>query len=107
MSTNDNAPAKPPQKRQRAVALRYDQQRDAAPRVVAKGDRRIAEEIIKLAQQHGVPIEEDPDLVAALAQLELNTEIPAELYRAVAEVLAFVYRVGKQFEQTKDRDQGS
>jgi flagellar biosynthesis protein len=100
-------PTSPPEKRQRAVALRYDQQRDAAPRVVAKGDRRMAEPIIALAQEHGVPIEEDPDLVAALAQLELNTEIPEELYRAVAEVLAFVYRVGKQFEREKGGGQGS
>lgn len=91
---------KPPERntRRRAVALRYDQQRDAAPRVVAKGERRIAEQIIAMAQANGVPIEEDPDLAAALAQLDLNMEIPEDLYRAVAEVLAFIYRTGRRFE---------
>jgi FlhB-like protein len=82
--------------RRRAVALHYDAQSEEAPRVVAKGDRMVAERIIELAHEHGVPIQEDPDLVAMLAKLDVNTFIPEELYRAVAEVLAFVYRLNNR-----------
>jgi flagellar biosynthesis protein len=74
-----------------AVALRYDGQR--APLVTAKGQGAVAERILELAQAHGVPLHEDPDLVALLAQLELGEEIPRALYVAVAEVIAFAYWV--------------
>ena len=80
----------------KAVALRYEAEKDAAPRVVAKGERLVAEQIIALAQEHGVQVYEDPDLVAVLAKLDVDTAIPEELYRAVAEVLAFVYRINQQ-----------
>jgi flagellar biosynthesis protein len=89
------------QSRRRAVALRYDQDREQAPRVVAKGERLLAERIIEEANDAGVPIHEDPDLVALLTKLDLDTEIPEELYRAVAEVLAFVYRLNKKFSELK------
>ena len=79
----------------KAVALRYDTGKDAVPRVVAKGHHELAERIIALAEAHGVHVYEDPDLVALLAQLDYGDEIPESLYRAIAEVLAFVYRVGK------------
>ena len=79
--------------RRRAVALRYDQERDAAPVVVAKGRARIAERIIELAAEHGVTIYEDPDLIELLFVLDLDMQIPIELYQAVAQVLAFVYRM--------------
>ncbi|HOZ45065.1 MAG TPA: EscU/YscU/HrcU family type III secretion system export apparatus switch protein [Candidatus Hydrogenedentes bacterium] len=81
------------QARSRAIALRYDAESDAAPRVVAKGAGLLAEQIIAIAREHGIHVHEDPDLVAVLAKLDLDTYIPEELYRAVAEVLAFVYRV--------------
>jgi len=81
------------EERRRAVALRYETGRDAAPRVVAKGAGLLAERIIEIARKHGVHIHEDPDLVAVLAKLDVDVEIPEELYRAVAEVLAFVYRL--------------
>lgn len=93
MAANDETPRP---HRQKAVALRYDAGRSAAPRVTAKGQGQIAERIIALAGEHGVHVEEDPDLVHLLAQLDLGAEIPESLYRAVAEVLAFVYRLGKQ-----------
>jgi FlhB-like protein len=77
----------------KAVALRYDVQKDSAPRVVAKGQRLVADKIIEIAKEHGITLYEDPDLVAMLAQLEVDAQIPEDLYRAVAEVLAFVYRI--------------
>ena len=92
MTPSDNRPIKP----RRAVALRYDQQADAAPRIIARGDRLLAERIIELARAHGVHVHEDPDLVALLAKLPVETTIPEPLYRAVAEVLAFVYRLNQR-----------
>lgn len=87
---------KPKDTRQRAVALRYEASRDAAPRVTAKGAGLVAERIIALAQEHGIHIHEDRDLVAMLSKLDAPAQIPEELYRAVAEVLAFVYRLNKK-----------
>jgi len=80
----------------RAVAMSYDAQTDAAPRVVAAGEGLLAEKIIELARQHGVEIVENPALAKTLVKLDLDQEIPVELYRAVAEVIAFVYRLKKQ-----------
>jgi flagellar biosynthesis protein len=77
----------------RAVALGYDPEKDEAPRVLATGGGAVAERILALAKENGIPIQEDPVLVAALAGLDLETAIPPELYAVVAEVLAFVYRV--------------
>lgn len=82
-----------PEKQRRAVALQYDRAQDGAPRVVAKGRGPVAETIIARAREHGVPLQEDADLAAALSTLDLETEIPPELYRAVAEVMAFIYRL--------------
>lgn len=79
--------------KRKAVAIKYSAESDAAPRVVAKGDRLLAERIITIAKENGVPIHEDPDLVSILAALDVDREIPEALYRAVAEVLAFVYTV--------------
>ena len=81
------------QKSPKAVALKYDQKRDRAPKVVAKGRGLVAEKIIDVAREHHVPLYEDKNLIQILDALELETEIPPELYRAVAEVLAFIYRL--------------
>ena len=90
--------------RAKAVALRYEPIRFNAPKVVAKGQGKVAERIISLARQEGIPIKEDPDLVAALCTLDWYEEIPEQFYRAVAEVLAFAYmlnnKLGKQEEQS-------
>ena len=76
----------------RAVAMRYSQETDAAPRIVAKGKGSIADKIIETAKSNGVPIQEDPSLVEVLSQLELNEQIPPELYQVIAEILSLVYR---------------
>ncbi len=90
---------KKPQKK--AVALRYQRDQDNAPKVTAKGSGYIAEKIIQLAKEHHVPIEEDPDLVQVLSQLELEQEIPPSVYKVVAEILAFVYSVNDRHRQTR------
>ena len=82
----------------RAIALRYDQEMGTAPKLVAKGERLMAEKIIAIAQEHGVHIHEDPDLTTLLAKLDIDTEIPEDLYQAVAEILAFIYTLNKSFD---------
>ena len=80
----------------KAAALRYAQGRDQAPRVVAKGRGKIAEKILDLARRHNVPLVEDRNLMQVLEALDVDTEIPPELYQAVAEVLVFVYRLNNK-----------
>ncbi|HLS09500.1 EscU/YscU/HrcU family type III secretion system export apparatus switch protein [Lentibacillus sp.] len=79
-------------KRQKAAAMRYDQEREHAPKVTATGKGLRAEAIIQKAKENGVPVQEDESLVELLAELNINETIPEELYQAVAEVFAFVYR---------------
>ena len=81
-------------KDQLAVALHYD--RSGAPRVVAKGRGSIGARIVEIARAHDIPIEENEVLAGALSNVELGDEIPAELYRAVAEVLIFVLRLSRR-----------
>ncbi len=83
---------KPPDERTRAVALTYEAE-DGAPRVVAKGKGLLAEEIIERAKAAGVFVHESPDLVNLLMQVDLDERIPPELYVAVAELLAWLYRL--------------
>ena len=84
------------QKREKAVAVKYDNKKMAAPEVVAKGEGFIARKIIERAVEADVPIVEDAALVSALISLELGEEIPAELYEVVARVLAWVYKLDKE-----------
>jgi flagellar biosynthesis protein len=79
-----------------AVALRYDPLKDRAPRVAAKGMGSVAEKIIELAKQNDIPVKDDPDLVEILAKLDIEQEIPADVYLVVAELLAFVYSVNNK-----------
>ena len=85
MSTNKNEPP------EIAVALHYDGEN--APTITAKGQGELASQIIELAEQHDVPLQDDPELAAMLAQMPLGEQIPEPLYRAVAEVIAFAYMV--------------
>ncbi len=81
-----------PEHRQTAVALTYEEA-DGAPRIVAKGSGLLAEEIIARAREAGVFVHESPELVALLMQVDLDEHIPPALYIAVAELLAWLYRL--------------
>jgi flagellar biosynthesis protein len=82
-----------PAKRPIAVALQYKHGKDPAPRVTAKGQGEVAERIIETARKHGVAVEANSVLAEALSVVELDQQIPPELYRAVAEVIGFVLRL--------------
>ena len=84
-----------PREPKRAVALRYDTQIDNSPRVLAKGGGTIAERILAIARERGIPLHEDQDLVRLLMALEIDAEVPPTLYRALAEVLAHLYRANR------------
>jgi flagellar biosynthesis protein len=84
-----------PEPKRKAAALRYEPGRENAPRLLAKGEGFLADRLVSRAQEFGIPIYEDRLLVEALLRLELESEIPAELYRVVAAVLAFVYRLDR------------
>lgn len=75
----------------KAVALSYDEQR--APIVSAKGDAALAQEIIDIAEAHGIPLYENKELVEMLSRIELGAEIPEILYRVIAEIIAFAYHL--------------
>ena len=77
----------------KAAALKYDRAKDSAPKVIAKGKGQSAENIIKIAELHNLPIKKDEDLIELLSKVELNKEVPEKLYRAVAEVFSFIYKV--------------
>ena len=81
-----------------AVALKYNTKQDAAPKVIAKGEGLIAERIIELAKENQVPIKEDPDLVQILSQVDINKEVPPSVYKVVAELLAFVYKLNNKYQ---------
>jgi len=77
----------------KAVALQYDNNKDSAPKVTAQGQGKTAKNIIKIAENNGIPIQKDEDLVNMLSQIELNQEIPVELYQAVSEVFSSIYNI--------------
>ncbi len=77
----------------KAAALRYDESKDNAPRVIAKGKGQSAKNIIKIAELHNLPIKKDEDLIELLSKVELDKEVPEALYKAVAEVFSFIYKV--------------
>jgi flagellar biosynthesis protein len=81
-----------PTQKKSALAVRYDKDKDSAPKITAKGKGNVAEKILQLAKDNGIPVHEDPDLLEVLSKLDLGQEIPPELYKLIAEVLVFVYR---------------
>lgn len=87
-----------PERPLRATALSYVQG-ERAPQVTATGSGRVAERILEVAREAGVPVRSDPALAEALARLELGDEIPGELYQAVAETLAWAYRLDRSLQR--------
>jgi flagellar biosynthesis protein len=82
---------------QRAVALQYDiANRSTAPKILARGQGDIAQRILDVAREKGIPLYKDPELVEVLGQLDVGTQIQPELYHAVAEVLIFIYKMNKK-----------
>ena len=79
--------------RKSVSVLKYEENQDVSPRLIAKGKGIIADHILKEAEKHDIPIRKDPSLTELLSQLEINQSIPEELYQAVAEVFAFIYKV--------------
>jgi flagellar biosynthesis protein len=82
-----------------AIALRYDVDRDKAPLVIASGRGPVADEILRIADENKIPLYEDPELAKLLSKLELDVEIPPEMYTLVAEVLFFVYKLDRMAEK--------
>jgi flagellar biosynthesis protein len=84
-----------PTKRRQAIAIKYDIEKGKAPKIMATGQGNIADMILQVAEENKVPFYEDSSLADLLSKLELESEIPPELYTLVAEVLAFVYQLDK------------
>ncbi len=88
-------PEQNPNVTKKAVALKYDMEQNQAPKLVAKGKGHVAENILEAARKGQVPVYQNKSLVNMLMALELDKEIPTELYTTVAEILAYVYRIDK------------
>ena len=81
---------------QKAVALQYDLEKDNAPLITAKGQGVTASNIIKIAKDNNIPIQKDEDLVELLSKIDIDKEIPNSMYKAVAEIFAFIYDLSKK-----------
>ena len=82
--------------RSKAAALRYDTDKENAPRLLAKGEGSTADNIIKIAELNDIPIQKDEDLIELLSNVEIDKEVPDALYKAVAEVFSFIYKVSRK-----------
>jgi len=80
----------------KAVALKYNKEKEKAPRVISKGEGETAKNIIKIAEINKLPIQKDEDLIELLSKVELGKEVPENLYKAVAEVFSFIYAITKK-----------
>jgi len=76
----------------KAAALRYDAKQENAPRVLARGEGEVANNIIKIAELNNLPIRKDEDLIELLSKVDIGKEVPDALYKAVAEVFSFIYK---------------
>ena len=85
----------PTPKPAKAAALQYDKDKAAAPKLTAKGTGPVAEKIIEIAKAHGIPLHQDADLLEVLEKVEIDTEIPLEVYAVVAEIFAYLYRTNQ------------
>ena len=83
----------------KAAALKYDMEHDSAPTVIAKGQGETAKNIIKIAEANNLPIKKDEDLVELLSKIDIDQEIPTNMYKAVAEVFSFIYSMSNKHKQ--------
>ena len=92
-------------KKLRAIAIKYDAEKGRAPRIIATGRGLVAEDIVNLAEENNIPLYEDESLANLLGKLELESEIPPELYAMVAEILAFIFQLDQMTKKrTKIRE---
>ncbi|AXX87366.1 EscU/YscU/HrcU family type III secretion system export apparatus switch protein [Malaciobacter marinus] len=91
------------QKIQKAAALKYDLEKDSAPKLIAKGQEQVAKNIIKIAKENELPIKKDEDLIELLSKLDIDKEIPASMYKAVAEIFSFIYDLTKKNKDNNEK----
>jgi len=84
-----------------AVSLQYKKGKNAAPKITAKGQGWMAENIIKMAQEKNIPIREDKDLLHLLSEIDVGQEVPESLYKVVAELLAWVYQLNQNYSSSE------
>ncbi|MDQ6950098.1 MAG: EscU/YscU/HrcU family type III secretion system export apparatus switch protein [Mariprofundales bacterium] len=89
-------------KQPQAIAIKWHPKRDKLPRLTAKGSGDLADEILRLAREHDIPIQENRDLVQVLSLLDVGQEMPPEIHTAVAEILAFIYWTNQQYKEVFD-----
>ena len=87
------------EEQKKAAAISYDSEKDRTPQLVAAGRGLVADKILETARAFDIPVREDRNLVHLLETLEINSEIPEELYRVVAEVLVYIYRIDNEFDE--------
>lgn len=88
---------------QKAVALKYNIDKDNAPKITAKGKGETASNIIKIAKENNIPIKKDEDLIELLSQIDIDKEIPDSMYRAVAEIFSFIYDLSNNKNKLDER----
>ena len=88
---------------QKAVALKYDIDKDNAPKITAKGKGETASNIIKIAKEKNIPIKKDEDLIELLSQIDIDKEIPDSMYKAVAEIFSFIYDLSNNKNKLDER----
>ncbi|MFQ5518881.1 MAG: EscU/YscU/HrcU family type III secretion system export apparatus switch protein, partial [Mariprofundus sp.] len=93
-----------PRMKRQAIALSWNPSLDEAPMLAAKGKGMLADEIIRVAEENGIPIREDSDLVQIFSLLDIGESIPPEVHTAIAEILAFIYWSNQQYTEIFDKD---
>jgi flagellar biosynthesis protein len=88
-------------KKTSAISIKYNIDGDNAPKITAKGQGWVAEKIISMAEKQNIPIKKDKDLMLLLEKIDVGQEIPESLYKIVAELLAWVYHLNKDYPTTK------
>ena len=86
-----------PYKVKSAISLQYQKEINSAPKITAKGEGWVAEKIIEIAQERNIPIRKDKDLLNLLSEIDVGREVPESLYKVVAELLAWVYQLNKNY----------